>query len=203
MSPRPAQRLEFYFDLASPPSYIAHQRLPEVLARSGAELALRPVLLGGVFKLSGNASPLAVPAKRAYMMTVELPRLARRYGIALDFAPGAPFDSLGLMRGALAAEELNRLDDYAAALFRAMWAEARDLADPAVVADVLAAAGFDAAALLARSRVPVVKDKLIAATEAAVARGVFGTPSFFIGDEMFFGQDHLDQVEAALSGAAA
>jgi 2-hydroxychromene-2-carboxylate isomerase len=190
--------LEFYFDVSSPPSYVAHERLPGIVERTGTALILRPVLAGGVFKLSGNSSPVAVPAKRTYMMEVELPRLARQHGIALDFAAGAPFDSLGLMRGAGAAAEDNRLADYAAAMFRAMWAEGKDMSDPAVVATALEAAGFDAERVFARIRVREIKDGLIAATEAAVARGVFGVPTFFVGTEMFFGQDHLDLVEQAL-----
>ncbi len=192
------RKLEFYFDVASPPSYIAHERLPGIVEGTGAALILRPVLAGGVFKLSGNSSPVAVPAKRAYMMEVELPRLARQHGIALDFAARAPFDSLGLMRGAMAAAEDNRLADYAAAMFRAMWAEGKDMSDPAAVAAALSAAGFDAERLFARTQEQDIKNALIAATEAAVTRGVFGVPTFFVGAEMFFGQDHLDLVEQAL-----
>jgi 2-hydroxychromene-2-carboxylate isomerase len=194
--------LEFYFDVASPPSYIAHERLPALVERTGATLILRPVLVGGVFKLSGNAAPVSVRAKKAYMMQVELPRLARRYGIALDFDRRAPFGSLNLMRGAVVAEERGGLADYATAVFRATWAMGRDMSDPSAVADVLDAAGFDAEVIFARIQEPTIKGKLIAATEAAVARGVFGVPTFFIGTEMYFGQDHLDFIETALSAAA-
>ena len=190
--------VEFYFDVASPPSYIAHERLPGIVERSGATLILRPVLVGGIFKLSGNAGPVKVPAKRAYMMEVELPRLARQHGIALGFDPGAPFDSLGLMRGAMVAAEDQRLAEYVAAMFRAMWAESKNLSDPAVVAEVLGVAGFDAARMFARIQEQEIKSKLIAATETAAARGLFGVPTFFVGTEMFFGQDHLDLVELAL-----
>ncbi len=190
--------LDFYYDLSSPPSYIAHERLAGLTERTGAEVNLRPVLVGGVFKLSGNAGPVDVPSKRNYMMGTELPRTARHHGIALDFHAGAPFNSLGLMRGAVVAEEDGRLADYTAASFRAQWAEARDMSDPATLAEVLTAAGFDAEDLFARTQEQPVKDKLIAATEAAVARGVFGVPTMFVNDEMFFGQDHLDMVEAAL-----
>lgn len=194
--------LEFYFDVASPPSYIAHERLPGILERTGAALVLKPVLAGGIFKLSGNAPPVAVPAKRAYMMQVELPRLAREHGIALNFDPGAPFDSLGLMRGAMVAAQLDRLAEYAGALFRAMWRDARDLSDAAVVTDVLHAAGFDAEMIRAGIGAQSVKRKLIDATEAAVRRGVFGVPTFFIRSEILFGQDRLDTIEATLASAA-
>ena len=191
--------LEFYYDVASPPSYIAHERLPGILERTGATLTLRPVLAGGVFKLSGNASPLAVPAKRNYMMRVELPRLSRTYGIKLDFHPEAPFESLPLMRGAMIAEQTGRLAEYTTALFRAMWAEACDMSDPAVVAEVLDNAGFDSKMIFARMQQQTTKDQLLAATEAAASRGAFGVPTFFIGTEIFFGQDRLDTIEAALS----
>ncbi len=190
--------LEFYYDLSSPPSYIAHERLAGLAERTGAEIALRPVLVGGVFKLSGNAGPVDVPSKRAYMMETELPRTARHYGIALDFHAGAPFNSLGLMRGAVVADEDGRLADYTSAMFRAQWAEARDMSDPAVLAETLTATGFDAETLFTRTQEQPIKDKLITATEAAVDRGVFGVPTMFVHDEMFFGQDHLDMVEQAL-----
>ncbi|MDP6829638.1 MAG: 2-hydroxychromene-2-carboxylate isomerase [Alphaproteobacteria bacterium] len=190
--------LEFYFDLASPPSYIAHERLPGIVERTGAALILKPVLAGGIFKLSGNSPPVAVPAKRTYMMQVELPRLAREHGIVLNFDPGAPFDPLPLMRGAMVAAQLDRLGEYTGALFRAMWRDARDLSDPAVAADVLNAAGFDAEMIGARSGAQSIKTQLIEATEAAVDRGLFGVPTFFIGSEMFFGQDRLSSIEAAL-----
>jgi 2-hydroxychromene-2-carboxylate isomerase len=197
-----ATSVEFYFDVASPPSYIAHQRLPDIIERTGAALILRPVLAGGIFKLSGNSTPVAVPTKRAYMMDVELPRLARDHDIALNFHPGAPFNSLALMRGAMVAEEDGRLADYVAAMFTAMWADARDMSDPAVVEKALTAAELDATRIITDSQRPDIKAALIAATEGAAARGVFGVPTFFVGAEMFFGQDHLDGVERALTAAA-
>ncbi len=196
------KKLEFYFDVASPPSYIAHRRLPALVERTGAALILKPVLVGGVFKLSGNAAPVSVPAKKAYMMRVELPCLARQCGIALDFDSRAPFDSLNLMRGAVVADELGGLAEYATALFRATWATARDMSDPTAVADVLDAAGFDPGVIFTRIRERTIKDRLIAATEAAVDRGVFGVPTFFIGTEMYFGQDRLDVIETELGAAS-
>ncbi len=193
-----ADRLEFYFDVASPASYIAHARLPAIIERTGAILILRPVLAGGIFKLSGNASPAGVAVKRAYMMEVDLPRIARHHSIALDFHPNAPFNSLTLMRGALVADEEGRQAEYVAAIFNAMWAEARNLSDPAAVAEALATAGFDAEATFARVQAQTIKDGLISATATAVNRGVFGVPTFFAGSEMFFGQDRLDFIEQVL-----
>jgi 2-hydroxychromene-2-carboxylate isomerase len=176
-----ASNLEFYFDLGSPPSYIAHARLPSL----GADVILRPVLAGGVFKLTQNRPPLEVPAKRDYMLHTDLPRSARRYGIPLSFHANAPVPTLALMRGAVVAEELGRLADYVEAMYRAMWAEARDMSDPQAVGEALGRAGFDAAALFAW-------------TQAAVDRGVFGVPTFFLDDEMFFGQDRLALIEERL-----
>ncbi len=189
-----ASNLEFYFDLGSPPSYIAHARLPSL----GADVILRPVLAGGVFKLTQNRPPLEVPAKRDYMLHTDLPRSARRYGIPLSFHANAPVPTLALMRGAVVAEELGRLADYVEAMYRAMWAEARDMSDPQAVGEALGRAGFDAAALFARTTEQVVKDTLIAWTQAAVDRGVFGVPTFFLDDEMFFGQDRLALIEERL-----
>ena len=131
------------------------------------------------------------------MMQVDLPRNAARYEVPLDFHADAPFNSLALMRGAVVAEQDGRLLDYTDAMFRAMWAEARDLADPGEVGAALTAAGFDAAAYAARIQEPAVKQELIARTEAAADRGVFGSPTFFVGEEMFFGQDRFEQVLAA------
>jgi len=196
-----AKKLEFYFDVASPPSWIAHERLPDIIRRTGAALTLRPVLVGAIIKLTGNTAPVAVPAKRTYMMEVDLPRQARQHNVTLNFAPGAPFNSLNLMRGALIADDLGRLADYAATIFRATWAEARDMSEPLIVSEVLDTAGFDAPELFDRAQDPAIKSRLVAANEKAVARGVFGVPTFFVGPEMFFGQDRLDLVEQILGPA--
>jgi 2-hydroxychromene-2-carboxylate isomerase len=190
--------VEFYLDIASPPTYVAYMRMPGIVARTRAQVVYRIMLLGGIFKLTGNREPVAVPAKRTYMMTVDLPRAARRHEIPLDFHPDAPFDSLGLMRGAVVAEEEGCLAPYLDAVFRAMWAEARDFSDPEIAAEVLHRAGLDAAHILARAEDKRIKEILIELTTAAVARGVFGSPTFFVGDQMFFGQDRLDLVEEAL-----
>lgn len=188
------QPIEFYFDIASPPSYLAHMRLKRIAEAGDADIVYRPMLLGGIFKISGNAGPIAVPVKRRYMMEVDLPRNAERFSVALNFHPDAPFNSLALMRGALVAEEEGCLVPYADACFQAMWAEAANLAEEATVAEVLQAAGFDAARYIERLRAAEIKQRLIDRTAAAAARGVFGAPTFFLGDEMFFGQDRLDQV---------
>ena len=193
-----AQQVEFWFDFVSPMSYIAYHRLPGLIERTGAAVAFRPMLLGGVMKETGNAAPAAVPAKGAYYQ-IDVPRCAARYGIPLQPNPHFPVRTIAAMRGCFVAQEEGRFDDYATAMFAAVWADAKNLGDPKVLAEVLATAGFDADAMNEKIRAPEAKDKLIAATGEAVQRGVFGAPSFFVGDELFFGQDRMDYVEAALS----
>ena len=189
-----SKSVDFYYDFGSPASYLAWARIPAICAEAGAQLNYRPMLLGGIFKLTGNAEPVDVPAKRHYMLEVDLPRNAHRHSIPLNFHSDAPFNSLAMMRGAMVAEEEGRLQPYADALFRAMWADARNLVDVKVVAHALEEAGFDAGCYFERIQTPEIKQRLIEATEAAAARGVFGAPTFFLGDEMFFGQDRLDMI---------
>ncbi len=193
-----SRTLEFYFDLGSPASYLAHTQLPGLAKRTGARIEYRPMLLGGVFKATGNRTPLEVPAKGRHLMEDDLPRFVRRYAIAFAYHPDLPINTLGLMRGALVAEEEGCFEAYVEAIFRGMWVDARDMADAETVAEVLAAAGLDAGRLFARVQEQAIKDKLIACTEEAVSRGVFGAPTIFVGQEMFFGQDRLDFVEQAL-----
>jgi 2-hydroxychromene-2-carboxylate isomerase len=159
------------------------------------------MLLGGVFKATGNASPVAVPAKGRWM-GADIARWAKRYGVPFRFNPHFPINTLTLMRGA-AGLQMRRPEDferYLTTIYEAMWKEPADLGDPAVLASTLAAAGLDADALGALVGDPEVKARLVATTEEAVARGVFGAPTFFVGDEMFFGQDRLDFVAEALAG---
>jgi len=190
--------LEFLFDVGSPATYLAHKRIPDLIARTGAEVVYLPVLLGGVFKATGNASPAMVPLKGAHM-NVDLSRFAKRHGVTLNFNPYFPINTLTMMRmiaGAVGEDRFPRLVDT---LFDAMWKGRKTMGDPEVLAAVLAKAGFDPAELLAIAERQDAKDTLKANTEAAVARGVFGAPTFFVEDEMFFGQDRLDFVEEALT----
>lgn len=195
-----AKIIEFLFDFGSPATYLAHTQMPRLAADTGARVDYVPMLLGGVFKATGNQSPMAVPAKGRWMGR-DLARWAGRYGVPFAFNPHFPVNTLTLMRGAVAvqARQPGRFMPYVDAVFRAMWVEPVDLGDPAVLASTLQAAGFDPHELLAMVGDAEVKARLIANTEAAVARGVFGAPTFFVGSEMFFGQDRLDFVrEAAL-----
>lgn len=191
------KRLEFFFDFGSPTTYLAHTQMPGVAARTGAEVAYRPMLLGGVFKATGNQSPAFVKAKSKWM-DGDLRAFARRYGVPYERNPWFPINTITLMRGAVAMQQRGRLPAYADAIFHAMWVEPQNLNDAQTVGGVLAKAGFDPKELLAAIEDQSVKDELRANTEEAVSRGVFGAPTFFVGEKMFFGQDRLDFVEEAL-----
>ena len=193
-------QLDFYFDFGSPTAYLAYKRLNQLREQYPLQVNYKPMLLGGVFKATQNTSPVAIPAKGKYMLEQDLPRFAKRYGVELNFNPHFPINTLNLMRGALAAQRLDCTDAYIAACYDAMWVQSLNMGDPEVIQKALLDAGLDAEALLALSQDPEVKAELIAGTEAAVERGVFGAPTLFIGDDMYFGQDRLDFVEEALQG---
>ncbi len=189
--------LEFFFDVGSPASYLAWTQAPALAERTGATLRYRPMLLGGVFKATGNASPAAVPAKGRYS-GVDMQRFARRYGVTLNTNPHFPVNTLMAMRLATAAVDGDQRDTVLGALFEGLWLQERDLSDIAVLGRTLTEAGLDPDHWAARAQDQAVKDSLKATTEEAVERGVFGAPTFFVGEEMFFGQDRLDFVEEAL-----
>jgi 2-hydroxychromene-2-carboxylate isomerase len=194
--------LEFLFDFGSPTTYLAHKRLPEVVRRTGASVTYTPILLGGVFKATGNASPAEIPAKGRWM-NQDLARFARRHGIEFRSNPYFPINTLVLMRGATGLIGDDRFGAYVDAVFDAMWREPRNLNDPAELPAVLQRAGVAPDEFRSLVEDEQVKARLKSATEQAVARGVFGAPSFFVGEEMFFGQDRLDFVEEALLAPAA
>lgn len=193
-------QVEFFFDVGSPASYLAWTQLPKLCADAGAELKLRPMLLGGVFQATGNASPATVPAKGAYTFT-DFDRFARRYGVPLKRNPHFPINTLALMRAVTGMQmrEPARFLDFTRTVFESIWLHALNMNDPAVVAQVLQQAGYAPDAVLALSADPQVKAQLKAVTDEAVARGVFGAPTMFVGDQMFWGQDRLDWVREALA----
>lgn len=195
-----AKTLEFFFDFGSPASFLAYTQLPRLIEETGATLRLRPMLLGGVFKATGNVSPVSVPAKAKWIMG-DLQRWARRYGVVFVLNPSFPINTLTLMRGASGVQmrQPERLRAYCDAVFAAVWQQQKNMGDPAVVAAVLAEAGFDVEAFVAMVADPEVKAALVATTEEAVKRGVFGAPTCFVEGEMHFGQDRLDFVRAALA----
>jgi 2-hydroxychromene-2-carboxylate isomerase len=192
--------VDFYFDFGSPAAYLAWTQLPIICAETGARLVLKPVLLGGVFQATGNRAPMTVPLKGSYLF-VDLARFAQRYGVPLTFNPNFPINTLTLMRVAVGLQMRQdaRFDDYCAAMFKAIWVDGKNMNDAAVVSTVLIQAGFDPLTLLALGSEQTVKDELKALTEAAVQRGVFGAPTFFVADQMFWGQDRLDFVREALT----
>ena len=195
-----SKTVEFYFDFGSPTTYLAWTQLPRLCAESGAQLVYKPMLLGGVFQATGNASPVTVPAKGRFMLQ-DLARFARRYQVPMQFNPHFPINTLPLMRAAVAVQQRlpERFEAFLTLIFQAMWVQARNLGDPAVLAEVLVAGGFDPQQLLALTAEQAIKDALKANTDEAVKRGVFGAPSLFVGDELFFGQDRLDFVREALT----
>lgn len=195
-------KLEFFFDYGSSYSYMADSRLAGLAARTGATIEYRPFLLGGVFKATGNTSPATLPAKGVYSLR-DLQRWADHYGIPFRFNPFFPINTLRLMRAATAALQAGVFPAFNAAMWRAMWVDEKDLGDDGVLRATLAAAGLDGDALLALAESPAVKEALKATTQEAVDRGAFGAPAMFVGDELFWGNDRLDFVEAALKGVPA
>ncbi len=198
--------VEFVFDFASPNAYMAHKVLPAIAERVGAEVRLVPCLLGGIFKATGNQAPFVafgnVKEKIAYEQ-LEMQRFIAKHDLtSFKMNPHFPLNTLLMMRAAIVAQSEDRLHDFVETGLRLVWEEEQKMDDPEVFARRLTAAGFDGAKLIERTQEPEIKSQLIANTEAAVKRGAFGIPTFFVGDEMFFGKDRLTQVEEALANAA-
>jgi 2-hydroxychromene-2-carboxylate isomerase len=196
---RMARTLEFFFDYGSPYSYLADSQVEAIARRAGATLERKPMLLGGVFKATGNVSPAGFAPKSKWS-NFDMPLWARHYGVPFVRNPHFPVNTLNLMRGAAAAQIDGLFDRYHPAIFHAMWVAGRNLNDAAEVAAVLEGAGLDPVHFRNRIASQDVKDKLKSTTEEAVARGVFGAPTSFVGDQMFFGNDRLVFVESALKG---
>ena len=192
----------FYFDFGSPNAYLAHQIIPGIEARTNTRFDYVPVLLGGLFKLTGNQAPMlafaGVPHKLAYERR-EMERFITRHGLtAFRMNPHFPVNTLALMRGAVAAQAEGIGDAYITAMFRAMWEDGLKLDDPVILTQALAASGLPAERLLARAQDQDVKDRLAASTQEAYGRGAFGIPSFLVGEELYFGKDKLRDVEDVL-----
>jgi 2-hydroxychromene-2-carboxylate isomerase len=195
----------FYFDFGSLNAYLAWRLLPEIEQRTGARFEQVPVLLGGIFKATGNRSPVeayaGVPAKLAYEFR-EIDRFVARHGLVeFRMNPHFPVNTLALMRGAVAADEMELSEAYVAAIFHFMWEDPRKLDDPAELEAALEEAGLPAEELLELAVDQSVKDQLVANTREAVEQGVFGLPSFIVGGELYFGKDRLREVEEAILGA--
>jgi len=195
--------VDFIFDFGSPNAYLSWKLLPDIAARQGASVKLIPCLLGGIFKATGNQAPMiafgGIKGKMDYEM-LETRRFIAAHGLtAFRFNPHFPVNTLLLMRGMIAAPRMGVGEAYLEAMLKGMWEDGLKLDDPEVFVTVANAAGLDGAALLTATGDPEVKAELVANTEAAVARGTFGIPTFFVGDEIFFGKERLGQVEAELA----
>ena len=199
--------VQFLFDFGSPNAYMCHKVIPQIEARTGARFEYVPILLGGLFKLANNRSPAEafadIPNKRAYDK-LERERFIARHGLVqFRSNPFFPVNTLTIMRGAVAAQKLGCFMPYVDAVYAAMWERGLDMADPQVISAQLVAAGLDAQALLAATQDAGVKAQLLANTQAAHERGAFGSPTFFVDGEIFFGKDRLREVEETLGAATA
>ncbi len=197
-----AKTFEFLFDFGGPNSYLAYKMLPDLCARTGAQVVYVPILLGGLFKLTNNQAPMMryaeTPAKQKYEM-LEFQRFIKAHAIPFKMNPRFPLNTLYVMRGAIAAQRLGCFAPYVDAVMTAMWHDGADMGDLDVVRDVLDKAGLDSDALLALADDPEVKAELISNTEAAAKRGAFGVPTFFVDEDIYWGKERLGQVEAALT----
>ena len=199
-----SQNPQFLFDFGSPNAYLSHEAIPAIEKRTGVKFVYVPVLLGGIFKATNNKSPaetLAGIKNKREFHALETERFLKRFGVKpYTWNPFFPVNTLNLMRGAVAAQMEGVFEKYAEAAFHHMWVEPKKMDDPDVAGKAFAASGLDAAKLFARSQEADVKAKLIENTQSAVERGAFGSPTFFVGDEMFFGKEQLREVEEMLAG---
>ena len=195
---------QFMFDFGSPNAFLSHEAIPAIEQRTGVKFEYVPVLLGGIFKATNNKSPaetLAGVKNKPEFNALETERFVKRFGVR-PYAPNPffPVNTLNLMRTAVAAQLEGVFERYVEAAFHHMWVEPKKMDDPDVAAKALTASGLDGAKLLARGQEPEVKARLIANTQSAVERGAFGSPTFFVGKEMFFGKEQLREVEELISG---
>ncbi len=200
-------KLEYHFDFASPNCYYSHKVIPAIEQRTGEKFDYVPILLGGVFKLTGNRSPMeqfAGVRNKSEYQAIETGRFARRHGIA-DFRmnPHFPVNTLQLMRGAVFARSQDCFGRYVDAVFACMWEQERNMADPEVIAGALADAGLPAGEIMAGTQDPAIKQMLIDNTVSSVERGCFGAPTFFVNDGIFFGKDRLREVEDEIRSSSA
>jgi 2-hydroxychromene-2-carboxylate isomerase len=191
------KRLEFFCDLSSPYSYLAATQLPELCSRTGAELVYKPMVLAAVFKATGNTMPAVVQSKARYMLK-DLSRWAQHYAVPFRMSSRFPLNTIRTMRLIVAAEAHGKSAQLGLAAFSALWVDDRDITSDDELRRLCGEVGLPADELLQAIETPAVKDRLRAYSDEAIARGVFGAPSIFVGDEMFWGNDRLHFVEAAL-----
>lgn len=195
--------VEFYFDLGSPYSYLAYYRLLQMAEQQEIQIVYKPILLGGVFKATGNRSPIEIPVKGVYSI-LDMQRWAEYYQIPMQMNPHFPMNTLTLMRILTGVQllYLEKFEQVLKLLFDAMFGTPQNLNEPTVLAEVLEPSGFSVEDIMSMVQSEVVKQKLITETELAIQRGLFGAPTFFVGDEMYWGQDRLHFVEQALNKAS-
>lgn len=195
--------VEFYFDLGSPYSYLAYYRLLQIAEQQEIQIVYKPILLGGVFKATCNRSPIEIPVKGVYSI-LDMQRWAEYYQIPMQMNPHFPMNTLTLMRILTGVQLLHveKFEQVLKLLFDAMFGTPQNLNEPTVLAEVLEPSGFSVEDIMSMVQSDVVKQKLITETEQAIQRGIFGAPTFFVGDEMYWGQDRLHFVEQALSKAS-
>lgn len=195
--------VEFYFDLGSPYSYLAYYRLLQMAEQQEIQIVYKPILLGGVFKATGNRSPIEIPVKGVYSI-LDMQRWAEYYQIPMQMNPHFPMNTLTLMRILTGVQllSLEKFEQVLKLLFDAMFATQQNLNEPTVLAEVLKPSGFSVEDIMSMVQSEVVIQKLITETEQAIQRGIFGAPTFFVGDEMYWGQDRLHFVEQALNKAS-
>lgn len=194
------KNFDFYYDFGSPAAYLAHTQLPRLCEQTGALANMLPMLLGGVFQATGNSAPMTVPAKGKYLIT-DMQRCAKSYGVPMNFNPFFPIITTTLMRMVTGLQMRSdpQQQHFMDTVYSAIWVDGLNMNDPAVVTEVLGQAGFAAAGLLALANEQATKDQLKAVTMRAVERGAFGAPTFFVGDDMYWGQDRIEQVKSALN----
>ncbi|MGY3584491.1 2-hydroxychromene-2-carboxylate isomerase [Bradyrhizobium sp. USDA 4341] len=199
-----SQNPQFLFDFGSPNAFLSHEAIPAIEQRTGVKFEYVPILLGGIFKATNNKSPaetLAGVKNKPEFMKIETERFLKRFNVKpYTWNPFFPVNTLNLMRAAVAAQLEGVFERYIEAAFHHMWVEPKKMDDPEVAGKAIAASGLDAAKLFARAQDADVKAKLIANTQAAVERGAFGSPTFFVGNEIFFGKEQLREVEELVSG---
>jgi 2-hydroxychromene-2-carboxylate isomerase len=198
-------KVEFHFDFGSPNAYLSHLVIPEIEKRTGVKFEYVPVLLGGVFKATNNRSPaqslVGIKNKPEYER-IEMNRFIKRHGITrFKSNPFFPVNTLMMMRGAVAARQLGVFERYVDEMFRNMWGDPKKMDDPAIFRTALDEAGLPTAKIVELIETQPVKDELIANTQRSVERGTFGSPTFYVGDEIFFGKDRLRDVEELIAAS--
>lgn len=194
--------IEFFYDFGSPKSFFVHKLLPNIAKKYNVEVIPKPILLGGVFKLTNNKSPMEtfkdVKGKKEYE-NQETTRFVKRHNLAFQWNPYFPVNTIGVMRGAIYTNKKDFGDLYTETIFQAMWVDQKKMDDPTVISETLTAAGLPTEEIMEATQTPIVKAELIDATNHAVARNIFGAPTMFVGNEMFFGKEGLDEIDFLLS----